>query len=111
MIDKTFDVQQYLAIRREEGMKIDPATAEVDWDWTETLDPYGVEGPLPEDCRQVGRTYFARRPGSDIWVAFCDLPKETAEALYQRCAPSLSLGNSFKPSMRTSSQASCASVK
>ena len=34
--------EQWLAIRREAGLKIDPETAEVDWTYGQTLDPYGV---------------------------------------------------------------------
>jgi len=48
-----------------------------------TLDPYGIRGELPEECRQVGREYFARAAGSDIWVDFIDLPEETAKALWE----------------------------
>ena len=35
-------VDQWLAIRKEEALKIDPSTAEVDWIYALTLDPYGV---------------------------------------------------------------------
>ena len=76
-------VDQWLAIRKEEGLKIDPSTAEVVWSYTQVLDPYGVNPPPPEaDC--VGRAYFARRPGSDVWVEFGDLPEETRDALWER---------------------------
>ena len=44
-----------------------------------TLDPYGVYPDLPEECQQVGREYFARSTGSDIWVHFHDLPEETRD--------------------------------
>ncbi len=77
-------VEQWLAIRKEEGLEIDPATAEVDWNYAQTLDPYGVYPELPEEYSQVGRAYFARRPGSDIWVEFGDLPDEIREALWER---------------------------
>ena len=77
-------VEHWLAIRKEAGLKIDPETAEVDWTYAQTLDPYGVDPDLPEEYRQVGREYFARSPGSDIWVWFGDLPKETREALWER---------------------------
>ena len=59
-------VDQWLAIRKEEALKIDPSTAEVDWTYALTLDPYGVYPDLPEECQQVGREYFARRPGSEV---------------------------------------------
>jgi hypothetical protein len=77
-------VDQWLAIRKEEALKIDPSTAEVDWIYALTLDPYGVYPDLPEECQQVGREYFARRPGSEVWVVFDDLPEETRDALWER---------------------------
>ena len=77
-------LEDYLAIRKEEGLKIDPSSAEVDWSYAQTLDPYGVYPEPPEQCWQVGRAYFARRPGSDVWVEFGDLPENTREALWER---------------------------
>jgi hypothetical protein len=83
---ETAEIKQWLALRKEEGLKIDPETAEVDWHYGQTLDPYGVydEWELPEEFDQVGREYFARSPGSDIWVWFGDLPKQTVKRLEQR---------------------------
>jgi hypothetical protein len=54
-------VEQWLQIRRDEGLKIDPATAEVFWTYGETADPYGTFESDPE-WSFVGREYFARRP-------------------------------------------------
>jgi hypothetical protein len=51
------------------------------WTYAQTLDPYGIDPDLPEELQQVGREYFARAPGSDVWVAFEDLPEATREAL------------------------------
>ena len=79
-----FDVEGWLATRKEAGLKINPETAEVCWIYAQTGDPYGVSPDLPEDCRQVGRAYFARATGSDIWVNFGDLPDETREALWEK---------------------------
>jgi hypothetical protein len=76
--------EQWLAIRREAGLKIDPETAEDDWTYAQTLDPYGVVPDLPEECEQIGREYFARSPDSDIWVHFSDLPEATSEALWKK---------------------------
>jgi hypothetical protein len=84
--------EQWLAIRKEEALKIDPATAEVDWNYAYVLDPYGECPDLPAEARCVGRSYFARRPGSDIWVSFYDLPKATREELWKRATPALSVG-------------------
>ena len=55
-----FDVEQWLAIRKEAGLTIDPETAEVCWIYAQTGDPYGVYPDLPEERQQVGREYFAR---------------------------------------------------
>jgi hypothetical protein len=84
MSDKEMTIEQWLAIRKQAGLQIDPETAEVDWIFAQTLDPYGVDPDLPEECQQVGREYFARSPGSDIWVWFGDLPDATREALYKK---------------------------
>jgi hypothetical protein len=77
-------VEQWLAIRKEEGLKIDPETAEVFWDHREMEDPYCVDPDLSEKGDQVGREYFARSPGSDIWVCFRDLPEGTASSLWEK---------------------------
>jgi hypothetical protein len=79
-----FDVQQWLASRKEAGLKIDPETAEVHWEYGQVMDPYGVYSDLPEECQQVGRQYFARSPGSEIWVHLRDLPDETRHALWEK---------------------------
>jgi hypothetical protein len=75
-----------LAIRKEEVLKINTETDEVDWSYEQTLDPYGVldEWELPEEFDCVGRAYFLRTPGSEIWVEFGDLPDETREKLWKR---------------------------
>ena len=36
---------------------------------------------LPEELQQVGQEYFARQPGSDIWVHFGDLPDDVRQAV------------------------------
>ena len=77
-------VEQWLAIRKEAARQIDPETAEVDWWYVQTMDPYGVDPDLPEECQQIGRGYFACSPGSDVWVSFYDLPEATAEALWAK---------------------------
>jgi hypothetical protein len=79
----TPEIEQWLQARKDEGLRIDPETAEVTWTYAQTLDPYGIYGDLPEECRQVGREYFARSPGREIWVHFHDLPDETREKLWQ----------------------------
>jgi hypothetical protein len=70
--------EQWLSLRKEAALKINPETAEVEWTlYVQTLDPYGLEW-------QVGRKYFARSPGSDIWVWFGDLPDTTQHALWEK---------------------------
>jgi hypothetical protein len=80
-------VEQWRAIRKEAGLKIDAETAEVYWIYAQTLDPYGIDPDFPEEYDQVGREYFARSPGSDIWVWFGDLPDATRDALWARLTP------------------------
>ena len=82
-IEDQLTVEQWLQIRKEEGPRIDPETAQVMWWYAQTLDPYGVYPDIPEECNCVGREYFARTPGSDIWVCFGDLPDETRETLWK----------------------------
>jgi hypothetical protein len=85
------EVEEWLAIRKEAGLHINPETAEVDWDYRLTFDPYGVQPELPEEYQQVGREFFARSPGSDVWVCFGDLPKATREALWEKHSGHLAL--------------------
>ena len=35
-------VEEWLAVRKEAACEIDPETAEVEWWYAQTLDPYGV---------------------------------------------------------------------
>jgi hypothetical protein len=76
--------EQWLKIRKEAALHIDPATAEVTCFKCLILDPYGVGPELPEEYQQMGRTYFARAPGSDIWVVFDDLPSQTQDAFWSK---------------------------
>ena len=78
------DLEAWLAIRKLEGQRIDPANVEVFWYWTQVDDPYGVYGETPEEESCVGRTYFFRNIGSEIWVASTDIPKEKMEILWAR---------------------------
>jgi hypothetical protein len=72
------------ALRQAVGLHIDPETAEVEWNYAQTLDPYGDDPNLPEEHWQVGREYFARSPGSDVWIWFGDLPEATCHALWKK---------------------------
>jgi hypothetical protein len=74
-------VDQWLAIRKEAGPRIDPEVAEVASWHAYTIDPYGVCSDIPEEAQTFGREWFARSPRSDAWVLFDDLPGETQAAL------------------------------
>jgi hypothetical protein len=92
------EIERWLALRKEEGLRIDPETAEVDWSYAQTLDPYGVldEWELPEEFHSIGREYFARVPGSDIWVEFGDLPGAVRDALWKRHSRQLAFPAGFE---------------
>jgi hypothetical protein len=89
MKELTKEQREWLATRKEEGRTIDPDSADVDWDYACDEDPYGIYPELPEVARQVGRHYFARSHGSDIWVEFGDLPAATFDALWRKHKASL----------------------
>jgi hypothetical protein len=78
-------LKSFKALLRAIGQQIDPETAEVEWTYIQLVDPYGV---FPQEIVDqhwcVGRGYFARAPGSDLWVEFGDLPDTTVEALWRR---------------------------
>ena len=76
--------QEFLASRREAGLHIDPETAEVDWDYANCSDPYCLDPFPPPYEYNVGRVYFARAPGGDVWIEFGDLPEATRKALWNR---------------------------
>jgi hypothetical protein len=80
----TLTLKHWEAWRRAAGLHIDPETAEVLWDYTQVLDPYGIWPDIPEECDCVGRSYFARSPGMDVWVEFGDLPDAAREALWEK---------------------------
>jgi hypothetical protein len=72
------------ALRREVGRHIDPETAEVDGVYAEVCNPYGDKLDLPDELQCVGRDYFARSPGSKVWIWFHDLPGATADRLWKK---------------------------
>jgi hypothetical protein len=87
-VSNKLTADQWLAVRKEAGLKIDSGTAEVMWVYSDIGDPYGVLPSLQEGC--IGRVEFARSPDSDIWVCFDDLPDETRTALWKMHSSSLS---------------------
>src|SRR5215471_15178240 len=46
--------KQWLAIRKEAGLRIDPETDEVMWNYRQTLDPYGIGLYIPEEFESIG---------------------------------------------------------
>jgi hypothetical protein len=77
------ELENIRRMRKQAGLEIEPGTAEVEWHYAQTMDPYGIDQDLPEELQQVGREYFARSPGGDTWVWFGDLPEETADELWR----------------------------
>jgi hypothetical protein len=81
---KQLTVEDWLAIQKEETCKIHSSTAEWGWCYARMGDPYDVRPELSDEYDVIGREYFARRPGSQIWVAFSDLPEDIRSALSHR---------------------------
>jgi hypothetical protein len=83
-------IEEWLAIRKEEGRKIDPDTAEVRCWSVPAFDPYDVHDDLPEECWFADWEDFYRAPDSDIWVWEGDLPLETRKRISERPLESVS---------------------
>jgi len=76
--------EKYLhALRKAAGLSIDPETAEVEWTYARTFDPYGDGIDLPGEYQAVGRAYFAHSPGG-VWIEFRDLPEATQTILWEK---------------------------
>jgi hypothetical protein len=82
--EEVLEIKEWLETRRLEGQKIDPETAEVIFLCTPVLDPYELSAIVRERYGCVGRSWFARARGSEIWVWFGDLPQQTKERLANR---------------------------
>ena len=74
--------EEFIKIRKQAGLKIDPETAEVASWHVDMQNPYGLYPTAEEYC--VGWGHFARAPGSDIWVSFHDLPEEVWEKIVKK---------------------------
>jgi len=81
--------KEWLAERKKAGRQLDPNTAPVSWEYVYQDDPYRIFSDLPGHARDVSFEYFARSPGSDIWVHRDDLPKSTRRALENRPHPTI----------------------
>jgi hypothetical protein len=75
---------EWLALRLAEAKLIDPATAKITIMRVNLVDPYGLGWDPDGEYMQVGKTYFARRPESNIWVWFEDIPNEVCVELLRR---------------------------
>ena len=76
-------VEQFLALKKATGLKIEPETAKIMWEYVSVLDPYGVHNlPYEETC--IGRDHFVCAPGSDEWVWFGDLPTGVWDAIREK---------------------------
>jgi hypothetical protein len=75
--------KEWLSVRKKEALRINPERAEVCCWYGQVLDPYGVHD-LPQEYDCVGRNYFARSAGNDVWVSFDDLPEAVVRRLYAR---------------------------
>ena len=77
------DKEQWLAVRKEAALRIDPEKAEVLWDCKRISDPYGMKPKLYEED-WFAPDHFARADGSDVWVWFGDLPAAVRDRLWAR---------------------------
>ena len=72
MTEYSEKTKAWLAVRKAEALKIDPETAIVDWQYGQTMDPYGVEPDLPDEMVSVGREFFVADQtatfGSASWI-------------------------------------------
>src|SRR6266446_3984819 len=78
------NMEQFLKARKKAALHIDPETAEVDWAYGQIMHPYGIDPELPDELQCIGRIYFARSPGSELWVCFGDLSEAVRDALWER---------------------------
>jgi hypothetical protein len=90
-------VEEWLEVRKQAGLAIDPQAADVMWEYGDIGDPYGVDPDSRADC--VGRNYFARAVGSDVWVEFGDLPEATREGLWKKHERNLCFPAGLPPNM------------
>jgi hypothetical protein len=65
---KQADIEEWLAIRKAEALKIDPDTAEVDWEYGQTLDRYGVYPELPDEYENILRAFRVAKSGSILAI-------------------------------------------
>jgi hypothetical protein len=93
----TLSMKEWEAWRKAAGLHIDPETAEVLWDYTQVVDPYGVCAEIPGECDCVWRAYFARSPEMSVWIWFGDLPEATRDALWEKHKSQLAFPAGLEP--------------
>jgi hypothetical protein len=77
--------QEWLASRKEAGLKIAIETCELGRWPANDCDPYEIKIDLDPDIYvQVGTNRFVRSPESNGWVHEGDLPSAKAKAMYDR---------------------------
>ena len=74
------EIKAWLDERKREALLIDPATAEVDWSYGQTLDPYGVIPDLPEELQQVGRNISPDGRGATFGFTSATFPTRSARS-------------------------------
>ena len=77
-------VKRWLEIRERAALDIDADTAEVVCAYRKYFDPYDIYPELPGQYGDCFNKWYARSPGSKIWVWFDDLPRTTQKALSKR---------------------------
>jgi hypothetical protein len=79
---KAYD--EFIAGRIAAGLLIDPANAEVMYDYGVCGDPYEIIDLADREGWCAGRRYFARALPDGDWVSFHDLPDATRDALEEK---------------------------
>ncbi len=78
------EIREWLAIRREEALKIDPENVEMCRHYRYNGDPYFVDPNCPEEWCYLDKAYFVSTHGSEMWVWDGDLPEETRKRIWNR---------------------------
>ena len=77
--------QQWLASRKEAGLKINIETCELGRWPANDCDPYGIKVDLNKEIYvQIGTNRFVRSAESRGWVCEDDLPLDKCKAMYDR---------------------------
>ncbi len=69
----TVSANTWMRLRKEVGAHMIPQPPSLSGSTDKLLTLTG-RSRFARQYRQIGRVYFARSPGSDVWVSFYDLP-------------------------------------